>query len=42
MEEHRVHFVEIVKGVLDGRNSLRGIHEVPRTIRSCRGARRLR
>jgi hypothetical protein len=37
MEEHRVHFAEIIKGVLDGRNSPRGIHEVLRTVRSCRG-----
>jgi hypothetical protein len=40
MEEHHVHFIEIIKGALDGRNSLRGIHEVPRTVRSCRGERR--
>jgi hypothetical protein len=35
-----VHFVGVVKEALDGRNSPRGIHEVSRTVRSCRGARR--
>jgi hypothetical protein len=39
-KEHRVHFTEIVKGALDGQNPLRGVHKVPRTVRSCRGARR--
>jgi hypothetical protein len=41
MEEHRVHFAEIVKGALDSRNSLRRIREVIRVVRSCGGARRL-
>jgi hypothetical protein len=42
MEEHRVHFTEIVKGALDGRNSLRRIREVTRFVRSCREAGTLR
>jgi hypothetical protein len=36
-KEHFVHFAGIVKEELDGRNSARGIHEILRTIRSCRG-----
>jgi hypothetical protein len=31
VKEHFVHFAGIVKEKLDGRNSLRGIHEVPRS-----------
>ena len=42
MEEHHVHFAEIVKGALDGRNSLRRIREVTRAVRSCREAGTLR
>jgi hypothetical protein len=42
VEEHCVRFAEIVKGALDGQNYLRGIHEVPRTVRLCRGVGKLR
>jgi hypothetical protein len=37
-----VHFTEVVKEALDGRNSLWRIREVPRAVRSCRGAGELR
>jgi hypothetical protein len=39
VEEHRVHFAEIIKGDLNGRNYLRGIHEVPRIVIYCRRER---
>jgi hypothetical protein len=42
VKEHFVHFVGIVKEELDGRNSPWRIREVPRAVRSCRGAEELR
>jgi hypothetical protein len=32
----------VIQGGTDGRNPLRRFHEVPRIVRSCGGARRLR
>jgi hypothetical protein len=42
VKEYLVHFVGVVKEELDGRNSPWRIHEVPRAVRSCRGAGKLR
>jgi hypothetical protein len=42
IREYDVRFARIIKEVLDGRNSPREICKVPRAIRSCRGARKLR
>jgi hypothetical protein len=42
VKEYLVHFAGVVKEALDGQNSPRGIHEVLRVVRSCRGAGELR
>jgi hypothetical protein len=42
MKEYLVHFVGVVKEELDGRNSPWRIREIPRAVRSCRGAGKLR
>jgi hypothetical protein len=42
VKEYLDHFVGVVKEELDCPNSLWRIHEVPRVVRSCRGAGKLR
>jgi hypothetical protein len=42
MKEYVVHLVGVVKEELDSQNSPWRIHEIPRAVRSCRGAGKLR
>jgi hypothetical protein len=42
MKEYIVHLKGVVKEKLGGRNSSWRIHEIPRAVRSCRGAGKLR